>query len=152
MHSDWNPQVQSFDGDISLYELEQTIQFTNYIQPICWWQSTVDPQANFGIVVGYGRSENEARIHENKPKMIQVPIQSQESCFLREPSLAKLSSNRTFCGGRGDGTGVCSGDSGGGLVVNVNGVFYLRGIVSSSLIKDFSCDVSNYAVFTNILR
>lgn len=152
MHPDWNPQVQSFDGDISLYELEQTIQFTNYIQPICWWQSTVDPQVNFGTVVGYGRSENQAKIHENTPKVIQIPIHSQESCFLREPSLAKLSSNRTFCGGKGDGTGVCSGDSGGGLVVNVNGVYYLRGIVSSSLIKDFTCDVNNYAVFTNVLR
>lgn len=118
LHPSWNSQVQTFDGDLSLYELEQSIQYTNYIQPICLWPSSVDPQVNFGTVVGYGRSENEAKIHENTPKVIQIPIHSQEHCFLREPSLAKLSSNRTFCAGRADGTGVCSGELGKGLIGN----------------------------------
>lgn len=152
IHPDWNPQILSFDGDISLLELEQSVQFTVYIQPICWWQSPSDPPVTSGTVVGYGKSENDAKIHENKPKVIQLPIHSQESCFLSEPSLVKLSSTRTFCAGSGDGKGVCSGDSGGGLVVKVNGVFYLRGVVSSSLIKDYACDVGNYAVFTNVLK
>lgn len=152
MHPDWNPSVQSFDGDISLYELEQAIQFTNFILPICWWQSPSDPQVNVGTVVGYGRSEDQTKIHENIPKVIQLPIHSQETCFLSQPTLAKLASPRTFCAGKGDNTGVCSGDSGGGLIINVNGVYYLRGIVSSSLVKDFTCDVSNYAVFTNVLK
>lgn len=47
---------------------------------------------------------------------------------------------------------MCNGDSGGGFYIKVNKVYYLRGIVSSSLIKDGGCDVSKYAVYTNVLK
>lgn len=102
--------MQSFDGDISLLELEKSIQFSVLIQPICWWQSSSDPSVNIGTVVGYGKSENEAKIHENTPKVIEVPIHSQENCFLSDANLVRLSSKRTFCGGAGNGKGVCSGE------------------------------------------
>jgi len=46
------------------------------------------------------------------------------------------------------------GDSGGGFFVRHNGIFYLKGIVSSSLIdrSTFSCDITAYALFTNVLK
>lgn len=45
-----------------------------------------------------------------------------------------------------------SGDSGGGFIVNNNGRWYLRGIVSSSLFDKelLMCDTRNYAVFTDV--
>jgi secreted trypsin-like serine protease len=48
---------------------------------------------------------------------------------------------------------VCAGDSGGGILVKVSNVYYLRGIVSSSLLtNDYECDVDSYSVFTNVLK
>lgn len=44
------------------------------------------------------------------------------------------------------------GDSGGGLFIKYKDVYYLRGIVSSSLISDDLCDVNNYAVFTDVIK
>jgi hypothetical protein len=135
IHPDWNPLAVSFDADLAMLELEYPVYFTNYIQPICLWESPFDPPQTSGVVVGYGKSEDSTIIHENIPKVINVPIHSQENCFLRNPALVPISSKRTFCGGNRDGTGVCNGDSGGGLVISLNNVFYLRGIVSSSLIR-----------------
>lgn len=45
------------------------------------------------------------------------------------------------------------GDSGAGLHIKVNGVFYLRGLVSSTLLnKDGNCDTTTYAVYTDVLK
>lgn len=152
IHPDWNHQSVSYDGDIALLELERKIYFNDYIQPICLWESNIDPIASSGVIVGYGRSEDSTKKHENTPKSITVPIHTQENCFLTQPGLAKISSTRTFCAGAADGNGVCSGDSGGGILVNINSVFYLRGIVSSSLVMNGLCDLNSYAVFTNVLK
>lgn len=133
--------------------MDYPVGFGSFVQPICLWDSTNDPPITLGLVIGYGKSEDQSKRHENIPKVIKVPVYQQEQCFLSNPALVRLSSTRTFCGGPGDGTGVCSGDSGGALIMqDTNGAFYLRGIVSSSLISDFTCDVRNYAIFTNVLK
>ena len=93
------------------------------------------------------------KIHENIPKILETPIHKNEDCFLKNYVLAKLSSKRTFCGGTGTGTGVCNGDSGSGIIITDGNVFYLRGIVSSSLIGGlYGCDVDNYSVFTDVTK
>ena len=108
---------------------------------------------NDGFVVGFGKSEDETKIHENIPKILETPIHKNEDCFLTNKELTSLSSRRTFCAGSGNGTGVCNGDSGSGLIVQHNGAYYLRGIVSSSLRNGrFGCDVNTYAVFTDVLK
>lgn len=140
-----------FDADVALLEFwKNKIYFSDYIQPICLWDSLNEPTPTEGIVTGWGKSEDLTKIHENKPKMITAPILSNEKCFFETKSLLDLSSLRTFCAGLGNGSGVCNGDSGGGLFINVNDVFYLHGIVSSSLIKDDNCDVSKKAVYTSV--
>jgi len=137
----------SFDADIAIITLEEPVQFTKYIQPIC----LNPPHASKGFVVGYGKSEDLSKIHENIPKIIETPIHDNANCFLKNQQLVSISSSRTFCGGSGEGTGVCIGDSGSGLFVSYQQTFYFRGIVSSSLFKfGKSCDVDTYSVFTDI--
>lgn len=154
IHDDWNHLTESFDADISLLEFfSNKIHFDDYIQPICLWSSEDEPTVTDGIVTGWGKSEDPTKVHENKPKVISAPIQTNEKCFLDGNSaLADLSSLRTFCAGLKNGSGVCSGDSGGGLFIKISEVYYLKGIVSSSLIKDDGCDVSKNAVYTNVLK
>lgn len=130
----------------------ETIHFSSYIQPICLWSSGIEPTITEGLVSGWGQSEDRTKIHENKPKLIAALIQSNEDCFLDEDRLLDISSKRTFCAGPRNGSGVCQGDSGGGLFIKVDDVFHLRGIVSSSLSKDEKCDVSKNAIYTNVLK
>ena len=134
--------------------LTDDVHFGRYIQPICLIQpdSSVADISN-GYAVGYGKSEDETRVHENVLKFTETPINhDNEDCFYTNHTLLELSSKRTFCGGSRDGSGVCVGDSGNGLFVVDESIYYLRGIVSASLYTLNSCDVHNYAIFTNIIK
>lgn len=152
IHPDWNIFTESFHADLSILKLASEVQFTAYIQPIC----LIKPDSaliriSSGIFVGYGRSEDTSKIHENIPKIIETPIHTNSKCFSTSYELVKLSSERTFCAGREDGTGVCRGDSGFGLTVKDKNTFYLRGILSSSLIDgQYACAVISYAIYTDI--
>lgn len=151
IHPDWNPNVQSFDADIALLNLEDQIPFSNHVQPICLDFSSKIISLTEGFVVGYGKSEDVTKIHENIPKIIKTPIHQNADCFLKNSHLTGISSNRTFCGGNGDGAGVCIGDSGSGLFVLDGEKYFLRGIVSSSLFNfGQSCNVNTYSVFTDL--
>lgn len=128
----------------------ESIHFNNYIQPICFLDPENEPIVPEGIVLGWGKSENPTRRHENIPKLVKVMIQTNEKCFFTTRALLDLSSEGTFCAGQMNGSGVCHGDSGGGLFIKIDGAYYLKGIVSSSLLKNDGCDVSTNAVYTNV--
>lgn len=108
--------------------------------------------ATNGIVSGWGKSEDLSRLHEEIPKKLEIPMKSNEDCLIKSPSLVAIFSKRTYCAGLDDGSGVCLGDSGNGFIVKVGGVSYLRGIVSSSLLSGISCDVTNFAIYTDVLK
>ena len=152
IHPDWNTLTEPFDADIAVLVLEREVIFSELIHPICLASIQVTTVMT-GIVVGYGRSEDTTKIHENIPKAIETPIHTNEHCFLENSSLVKISSERTFCGGTGTGVGVCRGDSGSGLFVANGSAYYLRGIVSSSIIGGrYGCDVDTYSVFTDVTK
>lgn len=151
VHQKWNPNVIRYDYDVAILEFEVQIPFSIYIHSICLWYDDTEPPQHEGYVAGWGKSENE-RAHETIPKYIKVPIQSEEECFLAASGLRELSSPQTFCAGTLEGIGVCFADSGNGFFVKVNDLFYLRGIVSSSLTTDTGCDVTNYAVYTDAIK
>lgn len=156
LHPDWNPKILSYDGDISVLVLDEEVHFSKSIFPVCMWDLSGDPSENFGIMIGYGKSQDSNKIHETIPKELDVPIiNSNEQCFLNEPKLATISSKRTFCvGTTSEHSGPCFGDSGHGLFIKHNGVYYLRGLVSASFIDKIenSCDVTKYALCTNVLK
>jgi len=150
-HPSWNPNTASFDADIAVLELDDEITFTKFIQPICLINpgSDVESMMN-GIVVGFGRSEE--KNVENIARVINMPMYSFEECS-KSKDHKLLLSRRTFCGGHANGTGVCVGDSGGGLYVSHQNTYYLRGIVSASLHGDlYGCNVDAYAVFTDVMK
>ncbi|XP_070509162.1 ovochymase-like [Chironomus tepperi] len=150
VHHDWNPHIASYDADIAVLELEDEITFNRYIQPICI--AVPNSEAALltdGIVVGFGKSEY--KDVENIARVIPSPIHSYEFCANSSDHVSLLT-HRTFCGGYANGTSVCVGDSGSGLIVKYNGAYYLRGIVSSSLHDPIiGCNIDKYSVFTDIL-
>lgn len=153
IHDDWNPSSTQYDGDLSLLKFEdESIHFNSFVRPICFWGSGDEPTEDTGVVVGWGESEDKTKNHENLPTLIQVLFKTNEQCFLTTKTLVDLSSIRTFCAGSRNGSGVCSGDSGGGLFIIVDDRYFLKGIVSSSLVREGRCDISKDAIYTNVLK
>ena len=153
VHDDWNPSLETFDADIAILTFEAgAIMFSTYVQPICLWNGDTPPSQTVGHLGGWGQSENLENIFEEIPTKLKVPIYTNEFCFLTTKDLVDIASNRTFCAGRGDGTGICTGDSGGGVSIRVGSSFYFRGIVSSGLYDELGCDVLKFAVFTDVLK
>ncbi|KAG5670174.1 hypothetical protein PVAND_000455 [Polypedilum vanderplanki] len=152
MHDDWKPYITRYDADIALLILESQVELSEFIQIVCLPSSWQSNDLIEGEVVGYGVSEKtdftEPEDTPKKAKLKKPP--TNENCFLQDSILTSISSNRTFCAG-GENKGVCSGDSGGGFYIQRESTWYLQGIVSSSLINEQRrCDVTTYAVFTNI--
>lgn len=155
IHEDWNTAVIRYDANISLLKFEKGRINMNsaYISPICIWDSIDDSQAFEGDVLGWGRSEDSTKVHENIPKLMKVAIQNNDECLLKNKDLFAMSSSRTFCGaGLRNGSGACNGDSGSGLFVIIDGIYYLKGIVAGSAVSIYgeSCDTSLPTIYTNI--
>lgn len=151
LNQNWNQFSEKFDADIAVLVLAEDVEFTNFIQPACMAR-TKNQLISFtdGIIVGFGKSES-SKSHENVPKKANTPIKTAEDCYSEFPKLVNIASHRTFCGGFANGTGACTGDSGGGLTVISDGRHFLRGIVSSSLYADtYGCDVNSYSLFTDM--
>lgn len=103
-----------------------------------------------GIVAGFGKSEDSDI--QNVQRVTKVPIISYNDC-IKSSDHEYIMSHRTFCGGYANGTGVCIGDSGSGLVVSFNGQFFLRGIVSASLYgTKYGCNLNTRSVFTDVVK
>jgi len=154
LHPDWNVHTEAFDADIAVLVLDNEVYFNNYIQPVCITLPNTNIAAvTKAVVVGYGKSEDSTKVHENIPKILDTPIHTHQECFAHNDVLKRISSGRTICGGTGNGVGVCNGDSGSGLYVTDGNYYSLRGVVSSSAIGgQYGCDVDTYAVFTDVIK
>ncbi|KAL7011481.1 hypothetical protein ACKWTF_014277 [Chironomus riparius] len=151
IHNAWNPHTIKYDADIAVLKLSGNVTFGTWIQPVCIAKFNA-PLSYFktGIVVGFGKTEK-AGTHSNVPMKANTPIRESDDCYNEYPSLIKIASHKTFCGGFANGTGACTGDSGGGLTVVQDDVHYLRGIVSASLHgTDYGCNVESYSIFTDV--
>ncbi|XP_077298835.1 serine protease gd-like [Arctopsyche grandis] len=136
-----------------------TIQFTDYIKPICIWDG-LDSQelivGKNGKVVGWGRDET-GQLVTAEPKLVTMPIVSTETCKASNVEFIRYTSDTTLCAGNRDGVGPCNGDSGGGMYLPLNKRWYIRGIVSNSIRDpdDYgsdSCSLSNYVIFTDAAK
>jgi len=149
IHPDWNVNVNSYEADIAVIVLENEIQFNEFIHPICLALPQSAPAyASNGTVVGFGRTET--REYSKIPQKLDLPISNYHTCTRKSSRHRDLVGSRSFCGGPAGGRGVCDGDSGSGLYVLHNEKFYLRGIVSASLMTNVNeCNVDSYAMFTD---
>jgi len=145
----WNPYSSKLDADIAVLETNEEVKFGTWIQPVCIAKvSAAIKNFNYGIVVGFGKTEKHGA---HFPWKAYIPIRNSVDCYNEFPSLLNIASHKTFCGGFANGTGACTGDSGGGLTVVQDDVHYLRGIVSASLHgAEYGCDVESYNIYTDI--
>lgn len=156
VHPDYNTNNgQQLYSDIAIGKLSETVEFSEFIQPACLWSGS--PEQNLivgrnGIIVGWGLDESGQQTAE--PKKVGVPIVSDQKCLRSHEAFGKITSDRTFCAGWRNGSeGPCNGDSGSGLMLNQDGMWYLRGLVSTSLVTaNGGCNLDEFVVFTDVAR
>ncbi|KDR22461.1 serine protease gd-like isoform X2 [Zootermopsis nevadensis] len=161
VHPSFN--TDNYQADLAMIVLAITVQYTLTVRPVCLWNQSDKNLAKIvekeGVVVGWGLDEkgNNAQ----KLKMVKMPVVKQETCIWSDPTFfSQFTSNTTFCAGYRNGSSVCNGDSGGGMVFpenqrDGNQIWMLRGIVSNSRPNDNDkerCDDHSYIVFTDIAQ
>lgn len=127
--------------------MAESVAFSNYIRPVCLPTQETSEIVN-GVVSGWGVFDD-SNIPSNLPRKVELPIVSNLECFKKDEALVRIIWEEAFCAGR-EGSGVCKGDSGSGLYVEIFGRFYLRGIVSSSVARP--CTQTNYAIYSDIYK
>ncbi|KFB50343.1 AGAP005072-PA-like protein [Anopheles sinensis] len=125
--------TSSHKHDVALVRLNGTVQFTDYIQPVCldltesiWVEHLADAE---------------------------IPIVRYTDCVEQDPSTyGPLIYSGMYCAGILNGTSPCNGDSGGGMYIFRDNRWFLRGVVSFASIRAGTnfCDSFSYVVFMNV--
>lgn len=153
LHDDWNPNDPVYDADIALLYMRDPIVFRSNVYAACFFTNSSQNDGNNAIMVGYGTSEGQnITQHQTVPREAPIRFVSKDECN-QNVELKQLTSLRTICGGGRGQASPCRGDSGSGVYIKQNDRWYIRAIVSSSLVKnDKSCDRDNYAIFTDVTK
>ena len=133
--------------------LQKRVEYNNNIRPICSdYSGDFNLENQLGSLPGWGKNEY-GKLSE-KARYFESQIVSRKRCLQKVPEFAESTSDRTFCAGPKDyKSGPCNGDSGGGFVIKTDGIWFLRGVLSHSFVRlDGTCDVSKYAVYTDIAK
>ncbi|KAH9640521.1 hypothetical protein HF086_001570 [Spodoptera exigua] len=87
--------------------------------------------------------------------LLEMPVVDQQTCLNSyEQFFGIFTSDKTFCAGYRDVGSACNGDSGGGMVFEKDGAWYLRGVVSLSVARKgvYRCDPNHYVIFTDVAK
>ncbi|KAJ8711115.1 hypothetical protein PYW07_008357 [Mythimna separata] len=155
IHAEYDPYT--LQNDILILTLDQSVEFNNVIRPACLWSGDTELSrvvGATGVVAGWGsRSVEDMRGQLDEPQVVRAPIVSNIECRGSKAVFHQVTYNTTLCAGYRNGTGPCSGDSGGGLYLLEGGKWTLRGVVSLALQNSrLTCDLNEYVVFTDTAK
>ncbi|CAH0382228.1 unnamed protein product [Bemisia tabaci] len=146
-------QAISFMNDISLLELNEPVQTSHYIRPICLPPpaSTLE-DGTMCTVVGWGQLFEIDRVFPDTLQEVQLPVISAAECRKRTLFLPLYRvTDNMFCAGyeRG-GRDACLGDSGGPLMCQeTDGRWSLYGVTSNG----YGCARANRpGVYTKVVN
>lgn len=149
VHPDWKVYSDKYNADIAIFVLSKTVQFTNYIRPVCMPPEDVVDHSAKGSIVGWGIADK-GKVNLEFPRRAFTYALNASYCFQMDPYLAFLSSTRTFCGSGGDGS-PNKGDSGGGFFVLSGSKWVQYGIISALRINASGLvDENSMAIYTNV--
>lgn len=127
--------AHKYDSDIAILVMEEYIEYSSLIKPICLWPSAVSSDANeieglTGIIVGWGDPDDEDIF--NVPRKMEMKIVATNLCLQASSMAAKRRSKRILCAESKTANGPSIYDSGNALAIWQNEAWFLRGIVSTS--------------------
>ena len=143
----WWHNIAGSSGDIALLQLDQPVQYTTTIRPICLPTNPEDTYGSqVGTTIGWGITEDGAQ--SEFLREVELNILENVTCYENyRPLDVEIRKDMicTFLGPKGT-ENICSGDSGGPLMVpNKRGRFTHVGLTSFSLAD---CTFPFPAVFT----
>uniref|UniRef100_A0A182FSI6 Uncharacterized protein n=1 Tax=Anopheles albimanus TaxID=7167 RepID=A0A182FSI6_ANOAL len=138
VHPGYDSRDKANLNDIALIRFKRDVQYSDVIRPICLPLSTSVRNRNYvgasSYAAGWGKTETASA--SDKKLKVELNIKSQEDCapiFARGGILLKPSQ---ICAGGVRGKDTCSGDSGGPLMRQVSGTWYLLGVVAGAGAKN----------------
>lgn len=157
-HPLYMDQIGNYASDIAVLEVVGSVTMNDNRLPVCvdWNLDDITSHladTSTGVVMGMGMTETDQFSDVMQKTTLQVV--DNEKCIQQQNfDFRKYISFTAFCAGWMNGTGVCNGDSGGGLVfpIKATGRWCLQGIVSLSPRRQSSsyCDPFRYTVFTKV--
>ncbi|XP_073948008.1 uncharacterized protein isoform X2 [Choristoneura fumiferana] len=155
VHPSYN--ASSYSRDVSVLKLREQVRYTDFVRPACLWPDNEIDLSNVigkkGSVVGWGFDDKGLATEELT--LVEMPVVDQETCIRSYSEFfARFTSEYTYCAGYKDGSSVCNGDSGGGMVFLMRNSWFLRGLVSLSVARqnEYRCDPTHYVVFTDLAK
>lgn len=155
LHPLYLDRFGNYGSDIALVEFGLRVELSEHVLPICLDRSaTALDRHSIGVVVGLGLTEHFE--YSEKLLLTTAPVVEYSKCAaFTSFDFRKYISFTTFCAGWANGTSVCNGDSGAGLIFpmdDASGRWSLQGIVSLSprKLSTAFCDPFQYAIFTKV--
>ncbi|XP_014607219.1 PREDICTED: uncharacterized protein LOC106788464 [Polistes canadensis] len=153
VHCNYLGSIGNYAWDIALLEIEVPFVFTPWLLPACLDDTFIE--SGLGIVVGFGNTESGSpSIHLQFTALPYVPP---NQCKIVNDSIIyeQFITYDKLCAGYTNGTSVCDGDSGGGLVFQTGNLWFLRGIVSTgisatTIAATTTCNSNSYSLYTRI--
>ncbi|KAL1396993.1 hypothetical protein pipiens_010090 [Culex pipiens pipiens] len=140
-------------NDIALLKLRTKVEITRYVLPVCLPGRDV-MDGEMGTVVGFGLTEDDEV--STGLKAAPMPMVEMGQCLRSDRTgWGEMLDEGLFCAGHRNGTTVCNGDSGGGLVVRRGGSWQLGGMVSFGLDRkpgDSRCRPDGFGAFTRVFK
>lgn len=144
-----------YKHDIALVELAKRVVYTKRVLPVCVDISDTEEPSfyrQYGKVAGWGYTEYDSV--SNWLRMSELPFVNYTHCLGSNPAVfSNTIYEGMFCAGYANGTSVCNGDSGGGLVSYSRDRWIVRGIVSFTALREGThtlCDSQEFAGFTKV--
>lgn len=130
--------------------------FGDYIKPICLWSENYQlqlPSGHTSYVAGWGADE-QGNVNTRIAKMTDTQIVTETECLLglKSPESGQRVTANTICASNSQGAGPCTGDSGGGLMLQEHDVWLLRGVISAGQTLANRCDHSQPVIYTDLAR
>ncbi|KAJ9583785.1 hypothetical protein L9F63_021875 [Diploptera punctata] len=152
----YQDKTGNYGSDLAVLILSSRVEFSSAVRPVCidWELDYIDQdlsEGSVGTVAGWGVNENDT--FSDKLYKVQLPVVPDQTCITQQSrDFKKYITYTTFCAGYNNGTGVCNGDSGGGLMFSHNGTWTLQGVVSVSPRRRGTsfCDPTKYTIFTKV--
>ncbi|KAG6460407.1 hypothetical protein O3G_MSEX011969 [Manduca sexta] len=152
--------VTNFQHDIALLILTTEFTYNEHVKPACLNFDAVHDaeqlrEGQSGKVMGWDLTgENSAASQVLQGATL--PNVAIDKCIDQSPvSFRSFITGDKICAGYNNGTAVCRGDSGGGLIftaiMNSQLATILRGIVSTSPATENLCNIYTWATFTHLL-
>lgn len=98
IHDEYGTTKQKSLGDIAIMEMNEIVEFTDFIQPVCLPIGDENVSGIFGTIVGYGRNEF-AQTYDTVPRYSQIMAINTVDCIFKHQNYWTIVSPKSFCAG-----------------------------------------------------